>query len=192
MINFSGITCIGHDIGTFKQGDTIPEILQNLHNRFCGCTHITGSILINLEGPAHEIERNLTEDDFNFLYHVEQISNALRFTSFPQTSRIILPNLRIIRGEDLIADRFALVVQDTNISDLILPKLTQITKGNARFENTGTLCNHRTINWLDILDSPIGGDVGLETVNSCEPSNTELISGMYVCEYPLFVMIMIM
>ena len=82
--------------------------------------------------------------------HVEQISNALRFSSIPQPSRIILPNLRITRGEDLITDQLALVVQDTNISDLILLK----SRGEMLTLNLRTLEHCVTIgqyNWNDIL-----------------------------------------
>ena len=155
----TGVTCIGHT--TVESGNTVQEILMNLKNRFCGCTHISGSVLINmLSTPAAGRELNAT--DFNFFYHVEQISGAIQLRGIPATSRIILPNLRLIRGEELLGDRFALAVLNSTIGELILPRLTQITVGDVQFSNSGELCNHNTVNWLDILD---GGNVS--RINTC-------------------------
>ena len=73
-----------------------------------------------------------------------------------------MPNLRLVRGEDLLGNRYALAVQNSTISELILPRLTQITVGDVLFENSGELCNYKTINWNDILDNG-----NLTQVNTC-------------------------
>ena len=133
----------------------MDEILHNLHERFCGCTHVTGSIQINMFGNADYA--NLTEDSFNFLYHIEEISGVLRFQNIPPVSRIVLPNLRIIRGDDLIATSgghgLALVLLETHIGSLVMPNLTEVTRGGVRFQNTNFMCNYKTINWNDIIDN---------------------------------------
>ena len=133
----------------------MEEILANLNRQFCGCTHITGSMQINMVG--NENYTNLTEDSFNFLYHVEEISGVLRFQDIPTVERIVLPNLRIIRGEELIPtlDRgLALVLLETRIGAIVLPKLTEVTRGDVRFENTtSSMCNYKTVNWPDIIDN---------------------------------------
>ena len=67
----------------------MEEILTNLHNQFCGCTHVEGSIEIDMFG--HDGYTNLTEDSFNSLYHVEEISGVLRFQNIPSVDRIVLP-----------------------------------------------------------------------------------------------------
>ena len=148
--------CVGYSLEHFAPGPTVEEILANLHRQFCGCTHVIGSIQISMIG--HEDHTNLTEDSFNFLYHVEEISGVLRFESIPAVERIVLPNLRIIRGEELIPTLegrgIALVLLETRIGAIVLPKLTEVTRGDVRFQNTtSTMCNYKTVNWDDIIDN---------------------------------------
>jgi len=134
----------------------VEEILANLHNQFCGCTHILGSIQIDMFG--HAGYTNLTEDSFNFLYHVEKIAGVLRFQNIPTVDRIVLPNLRIIRGDILIETAegrgLALVLLNTRIGTFVLPKLTEVKQGDVRFQNTtSTMCNYKMVNWNDIIDN---------------------------------------
>ena len=148
--------CVGYATDYFAPGDTVEEILTNLHNQFCGCTRITGSIQINMFG--HADYTNLTEDSFNFLYHMKEISGVLRFQNIPTVDRIILPNLRIIRGEDRIPTaegrHLALVLWETQIGAIVLPNLTEVTQGDVYFQNTtSSMCNYKTVNWNDIIDN---------------------------------------
>ena len=134
----------------------MEEILTNLHNQFCGCTHVIGSMQISMSG--HEDYTNLTEDSFNFLYHVEEISGVLRFENIPTVERIVLPKLRIIRGEELIPTLegrgIALVLLETHIGAIVLPNLTEVTRGDVQFQNTtSSMCNYKTVNWDDIIDN---------------------------------------
>ena len=147
--------CVGYATDFFAPGDTVEEILTNLRNQFLCCTHITGSIQINMFG--HAGYTNLTEDSFNFLYHVEEISGVLRFQNIPTVERIVLPKLRIIRGDDLIPTdegrNLALILLETRIGAIVLPKLTEVTRGDVYFQNTtSSMCNYRTVNWDDIID----------------------------------------
>ena len=107
---------------------------------------------------GHEDYTNLTEDSFNFLYHMEEISGVLRFENIPTMERIVLPNLRIIRGEEILPTLegrgIALVLLETRIGAIVLPKLTEVTRGDVRFENTtSSMCNYKTVNWDDIIDN---------------------------------------
>ncbi len=97
-------------------------------------------------------------------YHLEQVSGAVRFLGILDTSDIILPNLRIIRAEELVAAQFSLIVEDSIIGRLILPKLTQITRGTVIFQNTGGLCNYLTVRWTDIID---GGGSLMDATGTC-------------------------
>ena len=108
--------------------------------------------------------RQLNSTDFNMFYRLEQVSGAVRFVGIPDTSDIILPNLRIIRGEELVLGQFSLLVEDSIIGRLILPKLTQITKGSVIFQNTGSLCNYLTVRWTDIID---GGGTLMDGTGTC-------------------------
>ena len=112
--------------------------------------------------------RQLTADDFNMFYHLKQVSETVRFRGIPNTSDIILPNLRIIRGENLIISRYALLIQESMIERFILPSLTQISRGDVLFKNTGSLCNYLTVNWPDIIDA---GGMLEDGVGTCDPVN---------------------
>ena len=168
----SDTVCVGYSLDTFAPGDTVEEILTNLYNQFCGCTHVTGSIQIDMFG--HDGYTNLTEDSFNFLYHVEEISGVLRFQNIPNVDRIVLPKLRIIRGEELIATAegrgLALVLLETRIGAIVLPDLTEVTRGDVRFQNsTSSMCNYKTVNWGDIIDN--GGE--LVEMSACNTPSQE-------------------
>ena len=164
--------CVGYSLDTFTPGPTVEDILTYLHNQFCGCTHVTGSIQISMFG--HDGYTNLTEDSFNFFYHVEEISGVLRFQNIPTVERIVLPNLRIIRGEELIPTAegrgLALVLLETRIGALVLPNLTEVTRGDVRFQNTtSSMCNYKTVNWDDIIDN--GGQ--LVELSACNTPSQE-------------------
>ena len=147
---------MGHSIGTFAAGVSIQSVLDGLHEQFCGCTYIVGSVQIELS--SMEVDPpTLTEDDFNFLYFVKEISGVLRFQSISTVDRIVLPNLIIIRGDEQVltgeGDRLVLIVRNTEIGELIVPQLREISDGDVLFENTGDLCSYKTVNWNDILNN---------------------------------------
>ena len=155
----------------------MEEILTNLHNQFCGCTHVTGSIQINMFG--HAGYTNLTEDSFNFLYHVEEISGVLRFQDIPTVERVVLPNLRIVRGDDLIRTAegrgLALVLLNTHIGAIMLPNLMEVTQGDVWFQNvTSYMCNYRTVDWNDIIDN--GRLDELQACNTPQPEGEGMIN----------------
>lgn len=159
-----------------EQGTTVPEILTNLKNRFCGCTHISGSVLINMEATP-PVGRELNATDFNFLYHTEQVSGSINLRGIPTTSRIIWPKLRLIRGEELLGYRYALAVLNSSLGEFILPALTQVTTGSVLFSNSGELCNHNTVNWTDILD-----DGNVSRINTClNPGQSSKTSSVSMC-----------
>lgn len=165
-----GTTCVGDEIGNFAQGSSIADILDELSEQFCGCTHITGSIQIDLS-TTEDNPLNLTENSFDFLYHVQEISGVLRFQNISSVPRIVLPNLVIIRGDEQIptseGDRLVLIVRNTEIGELIMPQLREISVGDVLFENTGDLCNYKTVNWADILNEGTQGRMAPLEVNAC-------------------------
>ncbi|KAL5488663.1 hypothetical protein EMCRGX_G017639 [Ephydatia muelleri] len=83
--------CLGDNTNVFIKGSTTAEVLAQLNSRFCGCTYITGSLSIQLStGTA------LTEDSFNSLYYLKEISDSFQLNTIPSMSTITLPNLRIM------------------------------------------------------------------------------------------------
>ena len=138
---------------------------------------------------GHDSYTNLTEDSFNFLYHVEQISGVLRFQNIPTVDRIILPNLRIIRGEELKETDegrgLALVILNTRIGAIVLPNLTEVTLGDVYFQNTtSSMCNYKTVNWDDIIDN--GRLDELLACNTTRPEGEE-VTGVSVKELAILI-----
>lgn len=102
--------------------------------------------------------RSLNESDFSFFYHLEQISGKLLLNEIPATTRIVLPNLRIIRGEEILGaarDNNTLAIINVNAREIILPKLTEITRGDVLIIQPldNPICNWARVNWGDILDN---------------------------------------
>jgi hypothetical protein len=145
---FVGVACLGHSKTTFARGNTVETVLESLRDQFCGCTHVHGNIRVNMNGLS--TSRNLTEDDFSIFYHLEQISGHLFLHKIPDTIRIILPNLRIIRGLETESN-FALVLLEVNSTAVIFPKLTEISRGGVMISDN-PLCNMALVLWGDIID----------------------------------------
>lgn len=164
------MACVGQNITGDSIGSTIEEVLGNLSTKFCGCTSVYGSIVFNMNGLTSS--RVLNETDFNFLYHLEQISGSLIFSGIPQTTRIILPNLRIIRGQVRVGNVVSLYFENVNVGEIILPRLTEISQGSVFVDQPAQnpICNFANVNWNDIIDD---GDF-MEAVDeyTCSPERT--------------------
>ena len=143
--------CIGHPSNVFAPGSSIAKVLAGLRDQFCGCTHVEGNIKINLNGST--TGQPLTADDFNMFYYLQEISGYLQFQDIEEIDEIIIPDLRIIRGESLLGDDHALVVKSSGIHHLILPRLTEISQGGVLFRDLPNICSYRNVNWNDILDN---------------------------------------
>lgn len=144
-----GTTCIGHKVNESAAGTTIEEILEALSMQFCGCTRVYGNININMVGI--ETNKTLNETNFSMLYHLEEISGALMLYNIPETTRLTLPNLRIIRGQEVVMDT-AMLIFNVRVEKFILPNLTEITQGNVIIQGN-TPCNLAQVNWVDIMDN---------------------------------------
>ena len=120
----------------------------------------------------------LVEANFSFLYYVKEIGGYLELNNIPSVERLSLPNLRIIRGENLRSGRFSLLVSG-KIESLYMPNLTEISRGDVVLGSSSLncyLCNTRSINWTDIAPFPVNSHLFRTT--GC--SN----SGKYnVCSY---------
>ena len=169
----TGTSCIGHSLDFFEDGSSVDDVIENLFEQFCGCVHVTGNIRINMHG----LEANLTEESFNFFYHLEEITGAFLFHNIPTTSRIILPNLRLIRGRELFSfNRYALTVRNISVGEFILPKLTEISNGSVLIEQLDNkrLCNVKRIKWQEIVDN------GTITISTCSNPTREGMTNRFI------------
>ena len=134
--------------------------LRNVQEQFKGCSHINGSIIINLEN-----EQNLTNEDFEFLSCLESISGVLSFENLFLAEQIVIPNLRRIEGNGLNPSITAsLRISNVTDGDVIFPNLTRITRGNAYFNVTNDMCGYLGINWSMIL---VNGELVDDSAASC-------------------------
>ena len=72
-------------------------------------------------------------------------------------SRVIFPNLRIIRGRSgfRLNNRHQIVlrIHNVNASEIILPRLTEISRGGIHITGSSQLLSHlRGVLWSDIID----------------------------------------
>ena len=101
----------------------------------------------------------LVEANFSFLYYVKEISGYFELNNIPSIERLSLPNLRLIRGENLRSGRYSLLVSG-KIETLYMPNLTEISRGDVILGSSSLnyyLCNTRSINWTDIAPFPVSG-----------------------------------
>jgi hypothetical protein len=132
------------------------------------------------------IPRTLDENDFNMLYYLEHITGAFSLVGIPETTRIILPNLRVIQGKELIESRYAVLMRDVNAGQIILPNLTEISHGSVLVEHSSNrpLCNWVSVNWPAIIDR---GDIINPLTKKCTLKGTFLalpmvsVGGAQVC-----------
>ena len=147
--------CEGRKIQETVAGDqSKEEFLEVMSNVYCGCRVVDGSVNI-LERPMNE---TYSSTDFEFLSSVEEIGDTLNIQNINVTDNITLPNLRLIRGRNLIGYLLppsgdpALVILNVT-APVYLPKLTEITLGDVYIVNVSS-CNHRGVLWEDILTDP--------------------------------------
>ena len=148
--------CPGHAPEMFASGRTVQEILDDLRSTFCGCKQIGGSVNVFFP-PVPADGNNLTEDDFNFLYHLEEVGGGVSFFNVPAIDRLTLPHLVLIRGNNLpynslVPSGFALSLVNSQVDKFILPKLVEITMGSMQLNNS-TWCGYYTVNWADIFET---------------------------------------
>ena len=155
--------CIGHVEGSLDSGDTAAQVFNNLRARFCGCTHVSGNIRISLLGASGILDEN----DFDIFFHLEQISGALYLDNIPVRGKILFPNLRLIRGNELEGGMYAIVIRNISVDEILFPKLTEITRGGVFVEqmNGVKLCNLLRVDWNNILDN---GNTSFKG-NPCDP-----------------------
>ena len=136
------------------QGSTAADTLHSLHSLFCGCKFIKTSFSFSLLKNNSQIFK---EKDFNIFYHLREIGNSFYLNNVNMNGdRIIFPNLRIIHGKYifLVDDyKVAILVKEVNASELILPRLTEISRGGVDIHRKSwQLTNLRRVLWNDIVD----------------------------------------
>lgn len=112
-----------------------------------GCRIVEGFVnIVLIERFDHNDPRNFTFPDlveiteYLLIYHV----NGLR------TLSTLFPNLRVIRGNNLITDYALAIYENPNMIEVGLTSLTHIMRGGVRIVKNPLLCFADTINWAGI------------------------------------------
>lgn len=91
-------------------------------------------------------------DDFSFLSCVEVIDGVLSFVNVSLMEQIVIPNLQHIGGNKMIPGiNSSLRVLNVSGADIIFPRLTNISRGDAEFEIMNDVCGYRGVDWSMIL-----------------------------------------
>ena len=154
--------CDGQDAGEVVSGMTVEDILSNAYSDFCGCQYVSKNIQLDFS-TAGVVDVSFVEANFSFFRDIKEVTGYV-FLDVPPVDQLSFPNLRIIRGEELIpfGDGLALAVSG-KIQLLYLPLLTEISAGGVFFTDEGdssALCNvvdgsdasGYGVHWNDILN----------------------------------------
>ncbi|KAM9410152.1 receptor tyrosine-protein kinase erbB-3-like [Pholidichthys leucotaenia] len=128
------------------------EIQYNLmKDRYAGCDIVMG----NLEITMMEHTR-----DFSFLQSIKEVTGYILF-AVNEFTRLPLHHLRVIRGNTLYEDQYALAVMvnyqkggEHGLQELGLTHLTEILQGGVKIIQNKYLSYAPQVNWLDIVKDP--------------------------------------
>ncbi|MEQ2258464.1 hypothetical protein XENORESO_020067 [Xenotaenia resolanae] len=145
------------------------DIQYNLMNKiYSGCNIVMGNIEVNMMEHTR---------DFSFL---QEVTGYILF-ALNEFSRLPLDNLRVIRGNTLYDDRYALAVMinykkdgQHGLQELGLTNLTEILEGGVKIIQNKYLSYAPQVNWLDIVkdssaDITIEGNGPEMTKTVCAP-----------------------
>lgn len=134
-------------------------------NALRGCRVIKGFLIFTLIDKYNETDYNdmvfpeLTEvTDFVLLYRVNGLKSVGK----------LFPNLRIIRGNDLIHGFSFVVFEMMHLEEIGLKSLLKINRGAVRIEKNPVLCFVETIDWSTITSANAGNVIrNNKAVNEC-------------------------
>ncbi|KAM9408215.1 receptor tyrosine-protein kinase erbB-3-like [Pholidichthys leucotaenia] len=129
-----------------------PEFQYNLtKNRYTGCDIVMGNLEITVVGHTR---------DLSFLQSIKEVTGYVLF-AINGISRLPLDHLRLIRGNTLYKNQYALTVMANfhsegqhGLQELGLTHLTEILQGGVKIFHNKYLSYAPQINWRDIVKDP--------------------------------------
>ncbi|XP_057680351.1 melanoma receptor tyrosine-protein kinase-like isoform X2 [Corythoichthys intestinalis] len=112
-----------------------------------------------------EVTYALEHQDLSFLQSIQEVGGYV-LVAMNEARTVALPNLRLIRGQNLYEGKYALLVMSNynrnhsvatlnltgGLSQLQLSNLTEILRGGVKMSHNHFLCNVDSIQWGDIVD----------------------------------------
>ncbi|XP_047204615.1 receptor tyrosine-protein kinase erbB-3a isoform X2 [Girardinichthys multiradiatus] len=160
------VICTGTHNGLSMTKDS--DIQYNLMKKiYSGCNIVMGNIEVNMMEHTR---------DFSFLQSIKEVTGYILF-ALNEFSRLPLDNLRVIRGNTLYDDRYALAVMinykkdgQHGLQELGLTNLTEILEGGVKIIQNKYLSYAPQVNWLDIVKDS-SADITIEGNGPEKPCN---------------------
>ncbi|XP_029006519.1 receptor tyrosine-protein kinase erbB-3a isoform X2 [Betta splendens] len=138
-----------------------------MQQRYGGCEIVMGNLEITL------MEHNR---DFSFLQSIREVTGYILIVA-NQFSRLPLDQLRVIRGNNLFEDKYALTLMFNyqkegiyGLQELGLTHLTEILEGGVKIFQNKYLSYAPQVNWLDIVKDGTS-DILIEDNGPKKPCN---------------------
>ncbi|XP_074484735.1 melanoma receptor tyrosine-protein kinase-like [Sebastes fasciatus] len=140
-----------------------------------------------------EVTYTLEHQDLSFLQTIQEVGGYV-LIAMNEAADIPLVNLKLIRGQNLYENEFALLVMSNynrnhssatlnytgGLRQLQLSSLTEILKGGVKMTNNPLLCNTETVQWEDILDRDSNPTMLLKTdtfTRKCDRCDPGCVNG---------------
>ncbi|XP_068603953.1 LOW QUALITY PROTEIN: melanoma receptor tyrosine-protein kinase-like [Brachionichthys hirsutus] len=140
-----------------------------------------------------EVTYTLQHQDLSFLKSIQEVGGYV-LIGMNEAPSVPLVSLRLIRGQILYENRYALLVvsnYNRNLSaatpsytgglkQLQLSSLTEILKGGVKMTHNPLLCNMESVQWWDVLDNTSNPSMLFKMDNfthSCETCDPGCVSG---------------
>ncbi|KAK9527386.1 hypothetical protein VZT92_013953 [Zoarces viviparus] len=134
-----------------------------------------------------EVTYTQEHQDLSFLQTIQEVGGYV-LIAMNEAADIPLVNLKLIRGQNLYENQFALLVMSnynrnhssatlnytSGLRQLRLSRLTEILKGGVKMTHNPLLCNTETIQWWDVLDKDssvlLKADPFTRRCEACDPT----------------------
>ncbi|KAL7373850.1 hypothetical protein ABVT39_015874 [Epinephelus coioides] len=140
-----------------------------------------------------EITYTREHQDLSFLQSIQEVGGYI-LIAMNEAANIPLVNLRLIRGQNLYENQYALLVisnynrntssatlnYTSGLRQLQLSSLTEILKGGVKMTHNPLLCNTETIQWWDIVDKASNPSMLFKTetfTRKCEKCDPGCVNG---------------
>uniref|UniRef100_A0A3B5ARF5 Receptor protein-tyrosine kinase n=1 Tax=Stegastes partitus TaxID=144197 RepID=A0A3B5ARF5_9TELE len=157
---------------------------DNMVRMFSNCS----VVLENLE-----VTYSLEHQDLSFLQSIQEVGGYV-LIAMNEAATIPLVNLRLIRGQNLYEDQYALLVVSnynrnfssttlnytSGLRQLQLSSLTEILKGGVKMAHNPLLCNVESVRWGDLLDGDSQPSMLLKldaVASHCEKCHSSCVNG---------------
>ncbi|XP_077592656.1 melanoma receptor tyrosine-protein kinase-like isoform X1 [Stigmatopora nigra] len=167
---------------------TLLETRENHYDNMLRMYANCSVVLDNLE-----VTYTLEHQDLSFLHSIQEVGGYV-LVAINEAPTVALPELRLIRGQNLYEGKYALLVMSNynrsqsaaalnltgGMSRLLLSNLTEILRGGVKMSHNHFLCNVDSIQWGDIVDQSSNPSMLLKMEPSgarCRPCHPTCVNG---------------